>query len=446
MYYEKDPSFYISVKKSKSDEYIVISCRSTLITDYFILSANEPTGIFRQFTPRNGPHEYSIEHFKDKFYILTNWKAQNFKLMQTPQETTDLENWSTLISHNSDTLLSSVQVFNDHLVIAQRSNSLTSLNIIHQKTGNHHEVSFDEPVYVVYPTTNTEFNTTKLRFRYSSLTTPSTIFEYDLNERSKKILKETKVIGGHKPSRYTSERLFAKGRDGVEIPISLVYKKGLIKNNQNPLLLYAYGSYGNSTDPWFSSTRLSLLDRGFIYAIAHVRGGQEMGRKWYEDGRLFKKKNTFNDFIDCAAFLSKKGYTSASHIYAKGGSAGGLLMGAVINMAPELFNGVIAAVPFVDVISTMMDESIPLTSAEFNEWGNPKNFESYEYMNSYSPYDQVEEKNYPAIFITTGYHDSQVQYFEPAKWIARLRDRRTNNEPLLMYCNCLLYTSDAADE
>ena len=435
MYHEKDPSFYISVKKSKSDEYIVISCRSTLTTDYHILSAHEPRGSFRRFTPRNGPHEYSIEHFRDKFYILTNWESQNFKLMETSQETTDLENWSTLIPHNPDTLLSSVQVFNEHLVIAQRSNALTSLKVIHQKTGNYHEVSFDEPVYIVYPTTNTEFNTTKLRFRYSSLTTPSTIFEYEMNERSKKILKETQVIGGHKPSRYKTERLFAKGRDGVFIPISLVYKKGLIKNKQNPLLLYAYGSYGNSTDPWFSSIRLSLLDRGFIYAIAHVRGGQEMGRKWYEEGRLFKKKNTFYDFIDCAAFLSKKGYTSASHLYAQGGSAGGLLMGAVINMVPELFNGVIAAVPFVDVISTMMDESIPLTSAEFNEWGNPKNFESYEYMNSYSPYDQVSAQDYPNLLVTTGYFDSQVQYWEPAKWVAKLRAHKTDENLLLLQTN-----------
>ena len=271
MYHEKDPSFYISVKKSKSDEYIVISCRSTLISDYFILSAYEPKGSFRQFTPRNGPHEYSIEHFENKFYILTNWEARNFKLMQTPQETTELENWSTLIAHNSDTLLNSLQVFNEHLVISQRSNALTSLKIIHQKTGNYHEVSFDEPVYVVYPTTNTEFNTKKLRFRYSSLTTPSTIFEYDMNERRKKILKETQVIGGHKPSQYKTERLFAKGRDGVLIPISLVYKNGLVKTIKTRYFFYAYGSYGNSTDPWFSSIRLSLLDRGFIYAIAHVR-------------------------------------------------------------------------------------------------------------------------------------------------------------------------------
>ena len=435
MYHEQDPSFYISVKKSKSDDYIVISCRSTLITDYHILSAQEPLGSFRQFTPRNGPHEYSIEHFKDKFYVLTNWEAQNFRLMETSQDSTHLENWSTLISNNPDTLLSSIQVFSEHLVISQRSNALTSLKVIHQKTGNHHEVSFDEPAYVVYPTTNTEFNTKKLRFRYASLTTPNTIFEYDMNERSKTILKETQVVGGHEPSAYRTERLFSEGRDGTQIPISLVYKKGLIKSDQNPLLLYAYGSYGNSTDPWFSSIRISLLDRGFIYAIAHVRGGQEMGRKWYEEGRMFKKKNTFYDFIDCAAYLSNEGYTSASHLYAQGGSAGGLLMGAVINMAPDHFNGVIAAVPFVDVISTMMDESIPLTTAEFNEWGNPKNLESYEYMYSYSPYDQVSTQAYPNLFVTTGYFDSQVQYWEPAKWVAKLRANKTDKNLLLLHTN-----------
>ena len=435
MYHEQDPSFYISVKKSKSDDYIVISCRSTLITDYHILSAQEPTGTFRQFTPRNGPHEYSIEHFKDKFYVLTNWEAQNFKLMETSQEATDLENWSTLISNNPDTLLSSIQVFSEHLVISQRSNALTSLKVIHQETGNHHEVSFDEPAYVVFPTTNTEFNTTKLRFIYASLTTPNTTFEYDMNNRSKTILKETQVMGGHDPSKYETERLFAEGRDGTQIPISLVYKKGLVKSDQNPLLLYAYGSYGNSTDPWFSSIRLSLLDRGFIYAIAHIRGGQEMGRKWYEEGRMFKKKNTFYDFIDCAAYLSNEGYTSASHLYAQGGSAGGLLMGAVINMAPEYFNGIIAAVPFVDVISTMMDESIPLTTAEFNEWGNPKNLESYEYMHSYSPYDQVRAQAYPNLLVTTGYFDSQVQYWEPAKWVAKLRTYKTDENLLLLKTN-----------
>ena len=435
MYHEQDPSFYISVKKSKSDDYIVISCRSTLITDYHILSAQEPTGTFRQFTPRNGPHEYSIEHFKDKFYVLTNWEAQNFRLMETSKNATHLENWSAVIPNNPDTLLSSIQVFGEHLVIAQRSNALTSLKVIHQKTGNSHEVSFEEPAYVVYPTTNTEFNTTKLRFIYASLTTPNTTFEYDMNERSKIVLKQSKVMGGHDPLKYTTERLFAEGRDGTQIPISLVYKKGLVKSDQNPLLLYAYGSYGNSTDPWFSSIRLSLLDRGFTYAIAHVRGGQEMGREWYEEGRMFKKKNTFYDFIDCASYLSNEGYTSDEHLYAQGGSAGGLLMGAVINMAPERFNGVIAAVPFVDVISTMMDESIPLTTAEFNEWGNPKNLESYEYMHSYSPYDQVSAQAYPNLLVTTGYFDSQVQYWEPAKWVAKLRTYKTDENLLLLQTN-----------
>jgi oligopeptidase B len=435
MYHEKDPSFYIGVTKSKSDDYLIIYCSSTLVTDYFILSSDDPKGTFNQFTPRIGPHEYAIEHYQNKFYILTNWDAPNFRLMETSEVRTAKEHWKEIIPNSRETLLTDLDVFKNHLVISERTNALTYLNIFNQKTGNQHYIQFEEPAYVVRAGFNTEFNTEKFRFEYSSLTTPRTTYEYDLDKQVKSILKQEEIIGGHDPKDYITERLFAEGEDGTMIPISLVYKKELIKNQNTPLLLVGYGSYGSSSDPYFSATRLSLLNRGFIVAIAHVRGGQEMGRQWYEDGKMFKKKNTFKDFISCTQYLSNIAYTSPKHLYAQGGSAGGLLMGAIANMSPESFNGIVAAVPFVDVISTMMDESIPLTTGEFDEWGNPKQLESYEYMLSYSPYDQVKAKNYPNMLVTTGYFDSQVQYWEPAKWVAKLRDLKTDDNMLLLHTN-----------
>ena len=435
VYHEKDPSYYIGVYKTKSDDYIVIWNSSTLVNDYHILKADAPKGTFKQFIPRGEKHEYSIDHYQDKWYIVTNWDAINFRLMECPVSNTDQANWSEVIGHRDDVLLQGVDIFKDHLVVSERGNALTHLRIINQTTEDEHYLDFGEPAYVAYTSTNPEFNTETLRFVYSSLTTPFSTIDYNMNDKSREIKKQQEVVGGHNPDDYITERIYAEARDGTKIPMSIVYKKSTGKSGTTPLLQYAYGSYGSSTDPWFSSVRLSLLDRGFIYAIAHIRGGQEMGRQWYEDGKMFKKMNTFTDFVDCSKFLIDEGYTSADHLYAMGGSAGGLLMGAVINLAPELYNGVIAAVPFVDVVSTMMDESIPLTTNEFDEWGNPKNKDSYEYMLSYSPYDQVKEQEYPNLLVTTGYFDSQVQYWEPAKWVAKLREKKSNDNILLLKTN-----------
>ena len=435
VYHEKDPSYYIGVGKTKSNEYIVIYNSSTLVTDFHILKADNPNGEFQQFIPRGTKHEYNIEHFEDKWYIVTNWEAQNFRLMECPVGNTAQSNWTEVIPHRSDVLLQGIEVFKDYLVLSERSNALTHIRIMNQKSGDEHYLDFGEPAYVAYTSTNPEFDTDQLRFVYSSLTTPFSTIDYNMTDKSRKIMKQTEVVGGHNPDDYVTERIFADARDGTKIPMSIVYKKSTKKSASTPLLQYAYGSYGSSTDPWFSSVRLSLLDRGFIYAIAHIRGGQEMGRQWYENGKMFKKINTFTDFIDCSKYLINEEYTSADHLYAMGGSAGGLLMGAVVNMAPELYNGVIAAVPFVDVVSTMLDETIPLTTNEFDEWGNPKNKDSYEYMLSYSPYDQVKEQEYPNMLVTTGYFDSQVQYWEPAKWVAKLRDKKTDDNILMMKTN-----------
>ncbi|MEX0609753.1 MAG: S9 family peptidase [Balneolaceae bacterium] len=435
VYEEKDPSFYLGVSKSKSDQYIIIGARSTLANDYHILDADNPNGQFSQFTPREKVHEYSIDHFEDKFYIVTNWDAQNFRLMETLENSTQKSNWKEVIPHRDDVLLNGIEVFKDYLVVNERGNALTHLKVINHSTKEEHYLEFDESAYVVYPSTNPEFDTETLRFGYSSLTTPSSTYDYDMANREKELMKQEEIVGGHDPNDYSTERIFAEARDGTMIPVSVVHKKSVRKNADTPLLLYAYGSYGSSTDPWFNSSILSLLDRGFIYAIAHIRGGQEMGRQWYEDGKMFNKINTFTDFIDAGKHLEDNGYSSAPHMYARGGSAGGLLMGAVVNMAPEQFNGVIAAVPFVDVVSTMMDETIPLTTNEFDEWGNPKNEDSYHYMLSYSPYDNVVEQEYPNLLVTTGLFDSQVQYWEPAKWVAKLRDKKVGDNILLLETN-----------
>ncbi|MCH2023890.1 MAG: S9 family peptidase [Saprospiraceae bacterium] len=435
VYHEKDPSFYIGVYRSKSGKYIIIYNSSTISSDYHILNTNEPKGAFQQFATREDNHEYSIDHFENKFYVVTNWNAQNFRLMETSEQNTGKENWTEVIPHRKDVLLEDIEVFKNFLVVSERSNASTYINIINQKTKGQHSIDFGEEAYVAYVGTNPEFDTDKLRFGYSSLTTPSSTYDYDMNTKQKELKKQSEVVGGHKPENYETKRLFATARDGKKIPISIVYKKGFNQNGSKPLLLYAYGSYGSSMDPWFSSTRLSLLDRGFAWAIAHIRGGEEMGRQWYEDGKMFNKINTFNDYNDCAKYLIQEKYTSADHLYAMGGSAGGLLMGAILNMEPDLYNGVIAAVPFVDVVSTMLDETIPLTTNEFDEWGNPKNKDAYEYMLSYSPYDQVQKQDYPNILITTGLFDSQVQYWEPAKWIAKLRDYKTDDNLLIMHTN-----------
>ncbi|MGB3587299.1 MAG: S9 family peptidase [Tunicatimonas sp.] len=434
-YEEKNPSFYIGVYKSKSGEYIIIGNQSTLANDYHLLRADQPEGDFQQFTPRETKHRYSIEHVGSKFYIRTDWEAPNYRIMEAPVEATLKENWQEMIPHREDVFIEDMEAFQRYLVLTEKANALPKLRVMDTEANEEYYIQFDEPAYLLTSATNPELDSEVLRYGYSSLTTPISIYDYNMRTREQELKKRQEVVGGHEPTEYVTERLFAPARDGKQIPISLVYKKGVRENAPAPLLLYAYGSYGNSTDPYFNSARLSLLDRGFIWAIAHVRGGQDMGREWYEDGKMFKKKNTFNDYIDCADYLIAEGYTATEHLYGLGGSAGGLLMGAVANMAPDRFNGLIAAVPFVDVVSTMLDESIPLTTNEFDEWGNPKNLESYQYMLSYSPYDNVAEQAYPNMLVTTGLFDSQVQYWEPAKWVAKLRDKKTDDNLLLLETN-----------
>tara|TARA_B100000401_G_scaffold203_1_gene140 strand:+ start:1076 stop:3127 length:2052 start_codon:yes stop_codon:yes gene_type:complete len=437
IFFEEDETFSVYSYKTKNDKYIIIGSSATLSQEFRYVSADSPNKDFKIFQKRVNGLEYSIDHFDGKWFIRTNKdKATNFKLMICDENRTNKENWKDYISHRQDVLLEDIDLFNNHLVITERKTGLRRIEIRPWKGGNSHYIEFEDEAYSLYSSTNLETNTNKFRFSYSSMTTPNSVIEYDMNSKEKIILKETEVLGGKfDKNNYVSLRVWAPARDGKKIPISLVYRKDMYKNGENPLLLYGYGSYGITNNASFSSVRLSLLDRGFVYAIAHIRGSQYLGREWYDDGKMFKKKNTFYDFIDSGKFLIKEGYSNDEKLFAMGGSAGGLLMGAVVNMEPKLFRGIVAGVPFVDVITTMLDEDIPLTTFEYDEWGNPNNKDSYDYMLSYSPYDQVEEKEYPAIFITTGYHDSQVQYFEPAKWIARLRDRRTNNEPLLMYCN-----------
>ena len=437
IFFEEDETFSVYSYKTKNDKYIIIGSSATLSQEFRYVSADSPNKDFKIFQKRVNGLEYSIDHFNGKWFIRTNKdKATNFKVMTCSESNTGSENWVDYIKHREDVLLEDIDLFNNHLVITERKTGLRRIEIRPWKGGNSHYIEFEDEAYSLYSSTNLETNTNKFRFSYSSMTTPNSVIEYDMNSKEKIILKETEVLGGKfDKNNYVSLRVWAPARDGKKIPISLVYRKDMYKNGENPLLLYGYGSYGITNNASFSSVRLSLLDRGFVYAIAHIRGSQYLGREWYDDGKMFKKKNTFYDFIDSGKFLIKEGYSNDEKLFAMGGSAGGLLMGAVVNMEPKLFRGIVAGVPFVDVITTMLDEDIPLTTFEYDEWGNPNNKDSYDYMLSYSPYDQVEEKEYPAIFITTGYHDSQVQYFEPAKWIARLRDRRTNNEPLLMYCN-----------
>ncbi len=434
VYSEDDATFLTFAYKTKSDKYIVVGSYATLSQEYRVLDANKPEGEFRIIQPRERGLEYSIAHFGGHFYIRTNLDAQNFRLMKTPEEKTTKDNWEEVIPHRKDVLLEDMEIFKDYLVLSERKAGITQLRV-RPWEGEEHYIDFGEDAYLAYTSVNPEFDTKILRIGYTSMTTPNTTYDYDMEGRTFELLKQQEVVGGFNPEEYQSERLMVKARDGVEVPVSMVYRKGFKKDGTQPLLLYGYGSYGNSMEPYFSSVRLSLLDRGFAYAIAHIRGGEEMGRHWYEDGKLLNKKNTFTDFIDVADHLVAENYTSKEQLFAMGGSAGGLLMGAVINMRPDLWKGVIAAVPFVDVVTTMLDESIPLTTGEFDEWGNPKDKTYYEYIKSYSPYDNVEAKEYPAMMVTTGLHDSQVQYWEPAKWVAKLREVKTDQNPLLLHTN-----------
>lgn len=437
VYHEKDDTFNVDISKTKSKKYLLIQSGSTLTTEYQYLSADQPEGKFKMFQSRKRGLEYDIDHYKDNFYIVTNKdKATNFKLMKTPEVATASTNWVDVIPHRADVLLEDIDIFRDYLVISERSNGLNKIKIMPWSGEGAYYLPFTIETYTAYTTTNYDFDTDLLRYGYQSMATPSSVIDFNMKTKTKEVKKEQEVLGGKFDKKnYTEERVWATAKDGTKIPISIVYKNGIQKNGKNPTLLYAYGSYGASMDPYFSSTRLSLLDRGFVYAIAHIRGGEDLGRQWYEDGKLMKKKNTFTDYIDCSQFLIDQKFTSPQHLYAEGGSAGGLLMGAVVNMAPQLYNGVIAQVPFVDVITTMLDDTIPLTTGEYDEWGNPNQKKAYDYMKSYSPYDNVKAQKYPNMLITTGLHDSQVQYWEPAKWVAKLRVTKTDKNILLLNTN-----------
>lgn len=430
VYEEKDDSFYVSLYATTSEDFIVIALSSTTSGEARLIDANVPSQTPRLFLPRQPDHEYSLDHYRGRFYVRSNKDGKNFGLYETKESPVD--RWKAVIAPNPDVLLESYALFKDWLVLEERSKGLTRLRQLNWQSGEQKEIAFDDPAYVTWLAYNPEPDTSALRYGYSSMTTPSSTYELDMDSGKRSLLKQ-QAVAGFVPAQYASERVWVKARDGVEVPVSLVYRKDKFKKDgQNPLLIYGYGSYGASMDPDFSTARLSLLDRGFVYAIAHVRGGEELGRGWYEDGKLLKKQNSFHDFIDVTEALVAQGYGARDQVYAMGGSAGGLLMGAVINQAPQLYRGVVAQVPFVDVVTTMLDESIPLTTGEYDEWGNPNQKRYYDYMKAYSPYDQVKAQAYPNLLVTTGLHDSQVQYWEPAKWVAKLRELKTDHNLLLL--------------
>ena len=437
VYHEKDDTFSVSVFKTKSRKYIIIASYSTLTNEFQILDADQPEGEFIMFQSRVRGLEYSISHFENYFYILTNHdNATNFKLMKTGLKQTSLDFWKEVIPHRENVMLEDIDIFKEFLVISERENGLSNIRIKRWDDTDDYYLPFDNETYTAYTGINVDFDTTTLRYGYNALTTPSSVIDFDMVNKTKDIKKEQEVLGGtFNKENYISERIWATTDDGVKIPMSIVHHKNTKKSSETPLLVYAYGSYGSTIDPYFSTIRLTLLDRGFIYVIVHVRGGEYLGRPWYEKGKLMLKKNTFTDFIACSKHLVDNNYTSPKHLYAMGGSAGGLLMGSLINMAPNLYNGVVAQVPFVDVITTMLDDSIPLTTGEYDEWGNPNNLDFYNYMKSYSPYDNVKQQNIPNLLVTTGLHDSQVQYWEPAKWVAKLRTHKLNESLLLLKTN-----------
>jgi oligopeptidase B len=435
VYEETDEEFSSFVFRTKSKAYIMIGSFQTLSSEYRYMDANDPAGEFRILLPRERDHEYSVDHYEDHFYIRTNDGAKNFRLMRTPVSDTRKSAWEELIPHRDEVLLGGFEIFADQLVVSERKDGLTLLRVMPWDGSGEHYLDFGEPAYRASIGINPDFNTRVLRYNYTSLTTPNSVYDYDMETREQMLMKRDEVLGGFDPGDYVTERLSATASDGVKVPISLVYRKGMRRDGSNPLLLYGYGSYGASMDAAFSSPRLSLLDRGFVFAIAHVRGGQELGRWWYEDGKLLKKKNTFTDFIACAEHLANEGYANRNRLYAMGGSAGGLLMGAVVNMRPDLFHGIVTHVPWVDVVTTMLDESIPLTTSEYDEWGDPNEKQYFDYMLSYSPYDNVTARDYPHMLVTTGLHDSQVQYWEPAKWVAKLRAMKTDENRLILKTN-----------
>ncbi len=435
VHHETDERFHVRLGKTRSRKFVLLSLNSSVTSEVYVLDADQPTGSFRLINPRRQDMEYSVAHQGDYFYITTNDNATNFKVVRTPVDQPDKANWSEVIGHRPDVKVDRVSAFKHHLVIYERQAGLKKMRIRDVRNGSEHYVEFPEPVYTFFPGPNEEFDTTALRFSYTSLVTPRSVFDYDMETRTRELKKQVEVLGGYDPSQYESKRIFATASDGTKVPISIVYRKGTVLDGHNPMMLYGYGSYGASIDPAFRSSRLTLIDRGFVYAIAHVRGSGTMGRLWYEDGKFLNKKNTFTDFIACAEHLIEQGYTSPDRLAIRGGSAGGLLMGAVANMRPDLFKVVVAQVPFVDVINTMLDASIPLTVIEYEEWGNPNDKAYFDYMLSYSPYDNVEAKDYPNMLITAGLNDPRVQYWEPAKWTAKLRAMKTDNNRLLLKTN-----------
>lgn len=437
IYTETDETFSTYVSKTKSKKYLIIGSYSTLTSEFRILNADKPNEQFKIFQPRERGLEYNISHFGNNFYILTNKDgAFNFKLMKSPEDKTLKENWVDVIPHRKDVLMEDFDIFREYLILSERNNGLTQIRIKKWEGPDDYYLPFDNETYTAQAVQNPEFDTKILRYAYNSLQSPPSVIDFNMETKEKTIRKEQEVLGGKfDKNNYESKRVWAPARDGKKIPISIVYRKGIKMDSSNPLLLYGYGSYGSTIDPYFSTVRLSLLDRGFVFAIAHVRGGEYLGRQWYEDGKLLHKKNTFTDFIDASKYLIQEKFTSPKHLYASGGSAGGLLMGAIVNMEPQLYNGVIASVPFVDVLTTMLDDSIPLTTGEYDEWGNPNDPNFYDYMKTYSPYDNVKSQDYPNLLVTTGLHDSQVQYWEPAKWVAKLRDMKTDGNLLLLHTN-----------
>lgn len=430
VYEETDDTFYVSLEKTTSERFILIHLSSTTTSEILLLDADDANSAPQMFLPRRKDHEYALDHYRGRFYIRSNKDGKNFGLYQSEQA--DETQWQTLIAPRSEVMLEGFNLFRDWLVVEERQAGLTQLRQIHWQSGEEKRIAFDDPTYVTWLAYNPEPETALLRYGYSSMTTPTTLYELNMDSGERRLLKQQQV-NNFTPENYRSERVWVKARDGVEVPVSLVYRADLFAKQANPLLVYGYGSYGSSMDPAFSASRLSLLDRGFVFALAHIRGGGELGQQWYEDGKLFNKMNTFNDFIDVTQALVTQGYGDARRVFAMGGSAGGLLMGAVINQAPQLFHGVVAQVPFVDVVTTMLDESIPLTTGEYDEWGNPQDKAYYDYIKQYSPYDQVQAQAYPHLLVTTGLHDSQVQYWEPAKWVAKLRELKTDDHQLLLY-------------
>ncbi len=436
VYEETDNTYYSGVGRSRSGKFIELMHQNTDTTEVQLLAADDPLGTFKPFLPRETGHEYDIDDADGRFFIRTNWNAENFRVMTaTLEDSADKSRWQELIPHRADAMVRNLQAFNKWLVLEERKDGLRKVRVMALDGSMDRYLESSEDASVMWLSTNVSTDTDTIRYGFSSLATPNQIWEIDLSSGESRLLKADRVLGGFASDHYRTGRMMITARDGARVPVSLAYHRDTLLDGSAPALIYAYGSYGSSSDPWFRNSVISLLDRGFVYVIAHIRGGQEMGRAWYEDGRLMNKKNTFRDFVDVTKALQQKPLIDPARTYAMGGSAGGLLMGAVVNMAPELYHGVVAAVPFVDVVTTMLDESIPLTTGEFNEWGNPKNKDAYEYMLSYSPYDQVSEQDYPNLLVTTGLHDSQVQYFEPAKWVAKLRDRRTDNNTLIMHTN-----------